>query len=65
MSTYTYSAGSQTFKSSKGDITHCVMFANGDVNRKCSSLELAEKAKAKDEKTWQLTGLTVVEARKI
>lgn len=61
----TYEAGSRIFKSTKGDITHCVMFANGNVNRKCSSLELAEKAKAKDEKAWGLTGLTIVEAVKV
>jgi hypothetical protein len=62
---YSYEAGGQTFKSSKGDITHCVMFATGLIDRKCSSLELAEKAKAKDENAWGLNGLTIVEAVKI
>lgn len=62
---YQYEAGGQLFESSKDNITHCVMFDNGKVDRKCSSLELAEKAKAKDEKAWGLKGLKIVEAAKV
>lgn len=62
---YFYEAGNRTFKSSKGDITHCVMFSDGSIDRKCSSLDLAKKAKAKDEKAWGLKGLTIVEAFKV
>lgn len=61
----TYEAGSRIFKSSKDNITHCVLFANGNIAAKCSSLELAEKAKAKDERVHNLKGLTIVVAVKL
>lgn len=59
-----YKAGGVEFTSKKDNISHCVLFSNGKIAAKCTSLESAKKAKAKDERLYNLKGMEIVEAVK-
>lgn len=52
--------GFRGFKSKRGDFTHAVVNSEGQVMARCSSLELAERAKAKDERLYNIDGLSIV-----
>lgn len=68
MTTYDFSNSKgqyQTFSSSKENLTHVVLFADDRIAAKCSSLELAKKARAKDERLYGLQGMTIVSLDKV
>lgn len=68
MTTYDYSDSKgtyQIFSSTKDNLTHVVLFPTGKIAAKCSSLELAQKARNKDERLYDIQGMTIVSLDKV